>query len=659
LKKTIVAVLALCSLVALYDQRRAWAPPVILEFRQIRLNLSDALVGQPVEIVQPEAPVVMVQEPDPEPCHFDSIELDFSQSAIDVEPSPENDAYLARKENNSFQDVIAADIGRDPQFVIAYPEQLSNQAGSDVRLRYAQGFWGEGSHLQGYVIVDAVTNKVVNKDSFESEAYKLAKEPCYSWYRGGCRYPNSLVLPTSNLAPGAYYVFLSDDLGAESYPVFFNISPDDKSGKYYDVLAVLPEFTWQSYNRFGGGSLYSMFEMTEQGLRSYEHPTRLYSAALDRPFMYDPTGHRRSWTKETARVFFRQPDAIRYNVMTDLTKVMVSKSDLFPERNVEDKRLGFPFWMQRYDESPATTLPFVRLLDAQGYRVTTITQGDLNQRPELLEKAKIVLFSGHHEYWTSKERSTIEAFIKSGGNVLNFAGNVNWGQVALHDNNIYIDQIGGVRPETCQRFVSEWFDDTGFLGYQVFPATERLTGLSYRFGGYPLKEYYWLQEKGYEAYGITPEILERSTSIQIKQADHPVFADTGLKNEELWDGGGPLLSVELDGAPLTKGGDIDRRFSSDFPEHINVLAVGWMFSGNAVNSLDLSTRYYGLGQPAVFVDTYPFGHEHGRVLSFGSIGYATSLHLKDKTAEKILINSASILSDAKSLAKAGEQEVLD
>ena len=43
----------------------------------------------------------------------------------------------------------------------------------------------------------------------------------------------------------------------------------------------------------------------------------------------------------------------------------------------------------------------------------------------------LLLFVGHHEYWTSEMRTSVESFVKSGGNVAFFSGNVAWWQVRI------------------------------------------------------------------------------------------------------------------------------------------------------------------------------------------------------------------------------------
>ena len=97
---------------------------------------------------------------------------------------------------------------------------------------------------------------------------------------------------------------------------------------------------------------------------------------------------------------------------------------------------------------------------------------------------------------------------------------------------------------------------------------------------------------------------------------------------------------------LDHEGKIDKkwRHSKDIPNDIDVLATGWMYSANAVNSEDLTEKYYGLNKSAVFVETWPYGKTKGRVISFGSIGYATAILLNDEVAKKVFLNTIKYLS---------------
>ena len=626
-----ILVFAGICVVLLYITRHVWAPPV--KHGLLAAFSYKSTVTSPVSKNIVEKKI----------CSEPSMELDlYSSERI---PDKNDEQAVKAEIIRKYKDDLKRYLGRDPQFILAYPQTVSTGSSDDVKFSYASGVLGEGTGLARYVVVDAVTNDIVLDKSLPSENYPLYYEKCRSWYKGGCQFTEEFTIAAKMLNTGLYYLFLTDDKGADSYPVFFNIRPESTDLNEYDIIAIIPEYTWHAYNRFGGGSLYSIFDRQPTGeLQSFVFDSRLYSASLQRPMLHDPTGKRFGWDKEAAIELFKQSANIRFDVKLDIKNVYMSKIDQVPghsQRNNSTK-IDHPYWMQRYDESPSTLIPFVRLLRSRNYKVAAITQYDLQEDHEILNGAKLVMLTGHHEYWTKHEREVLSAAAKKGTAIANFAGNVNYGQVELLGSDLYFDQLGASnRKLSCIKKIPVIFSDTGFIGYHIFPGSEYLLGLSYRFGGYPLKEYRFSKED-LEKFNLNDEHIKNSSKLEIVNDKHPIFNNTGLSTNKLWDAG-PLVSIEIDGLPINDQGKIDKRFSEDIPDNIKILANAWMFSANAVNSLDLTSRYYGINKAAIAVEAYPFGRNAGRVISFGTIGYATSLALGDDVAEKIFLNSIEYL----------------
>ena len=378
-------------------------------------------------------------------------------------------------------------------------------------------------------VVSAETHEVVWSRALSKDEAVLELEPCRSFHSGGCAYSRSVQVPADALATGSYYLFLTDDTSARSYPVFFVVRPRSEDMDDYGIVIVYPEFTWHAYNRFGGGSLYTLFRRTRDGrIEPYEHSvTRLYAVSLDRPVLFDPTGRMDGWSRESARAYFEATKGT-FPTRLDLTQVRVSKREY---EIYKSRKLG-PHsaergWMQILEESPEATLPLLRSLKRAGHRVAAVTSHDLHALPDVLKHARIVVLSGHPEYWTEAMGKRVANHIRRGGHVANFAGNVYWGQVALRDRSLFLDQLGGRRNAACRTLVSRKFDGTGFLGVNIHPGTEALLGLSYRFAGYPIKEYYFLRKKGYTAHGIDEADLARAVGVTVTAPDHPAFAGTG------------------------------------------------------------------------------------------------------------------------------------
>jgi hypothetical protein len=70
----------------------------------------------------------------------------------------------------------------------------------------------------------------------------------------GAEYSTGVDLETEGLAPALYECVLFDDAGNRSQDIHFNVKPRSIDG--YDLVCVLPTFTWQAYNRIGGGCFY-------------------------------------------------------------------------------------------------------------------------------------------------------------------------------------------------------------------------------------------------------------------------------------------------------------------------------------------------------------------------------------------------------------------
>ena len=81
----------------------------------------------------------------------------------------------------------------------------------------------------------------------------FAQLPASSTDRGA-DYSARIDLETEGLAPALYECVLFDDAGKSSQDIHFNVKPRLYDG--YDLVCVLPTFTWQAYNRIGGGCFY-------------------------------------------------------------------------------------------------------------------------------------------------------------------------------------------------------------------------------------------------------------------------------------------------------------------------------------------------------------------------------------------------------------------
>jgi hypothetical protein len=173
--------------------------------------------------------------------------------------------------------------------------------------------------------------------------------------------------------------------------------------------------------------------------------------------------------------------------------------------------------------------PFVRWLDANGYRVDYATDWDLQVDPELLAPYALMLSVGHDEYWSDEMRARIETFVRRGGNVAFFSGNICGYRIHFSDGNTAFT-CAKVRPSGKDRGaweVDHWSD--------VRPENG-VTGTSIRQAGG-----WWDGRR--DTVGYT-----------VQHAAHWVYEGSGLKDGDVFgaDPAFPLVGYEADGATFTR-----------------------------------------------------------------------------------------------------------
>ena len=95
---------------------------------------------------------------------------------------------------------------------------------------------------------------------------------------------------------------------------------------------------------------------------------------------------------------------------------------------------------------PRWELPFVRWQEREGRAVDYCADVDLELHPELVAGRRLLVFAGHHEYWSRPMRATLEAAIASGVNVAFLSANEVFWQVRLEPS-----PLGPARRVTCYK----------------------------------------------------------------------------------------------------------------------------------------------------------------------------------------------------------------
>ncbi|MBF6605119.1 MAG: hypothetical protein IVW53_06005 [Chloroflexi bacterium] len=94
-------------------------------------------------------------------------------------------------------------------------------------------------------------------------------------------------------------------------------------------------------------------------------------------------------------------------------------------------------------------LQFIRWQERMGRDVEYVADVDLALHPEVFQGRRLIVFAGHHEYWSRPMRSTLAGLIASGTNVAFLSANEIYWQVRLGDA-----PSGSSRRITCYKSAS-------------------------------------------------------------------------------------------------------------------------------------------------------------------------------------------------------------
>jgi hypothetical protein len=123
-----------------------------------------------------------------------------------------------------------------------------------------------------------------------------------------------------------------------------------------------------------------------------------------------------------------------------------------------------PFW---HDANLNARDPFVwdlqltRFLEREGYDVAYATGLDVHREPWTLAGRRLLMTSGHDEYWTAEMRDAWEAALAAGVNLACLGANTNYWQIRLEDEDRTIVEYRtrSADPERDPARVTELFRD--------------------------------------------------------------------------------------------------------------------------------------------------------------------------------------------------------
>ncbi|MGE5429970.1 MAG: N,N-dimethylformamidase beta subunit family domain-containing protein [Syntrophomonadaceae bacterium] len=273
-------------------------------------------------------------------------------------------------------------------------------------------------------------------------------------YKNGCGWPETarLVIP-QDWKPGAYlaeFPVNNDSIN----PVLFFVKDSKTTNR---LLVVCATNTYQAYNMFGGKSSYPA---------------------------YSSEGGSGIWFNNSEKLSFFRP----FN------------------RNNHSKVNRGSFYA--YDSK------LIKWLEEEGYDADVVSDTDLDRDPTYLNKHKVLLLTGHNEYWSRKMRENVEAFLNLGGHFMCLSGNTCWWQIR-YENNYHTFVCYKHNPSDpyfkTDNGTQEWYTiqrENNFLGtsYENGGQTNYLTCLPWQdgFGGFIVRNsQHWAYENTGLAEGDT------------------------------------------------------------------------------------------------------------------------------------------------------------
>lgn len=309
-------------------------------------------------------------------------------------------------------------------------------------------------------------------------------------------HPFSLKIE-KNWTSGIYLIKLEENVTNKQSYILFVVRNDHKSA---DILFQLPITTYQSYNTWGGKSLYS-------------------HASGDSI----PWGSSKGVAAD--KVSFNRPYAASTNMKTIKS---VGSSEFLA--NVQPINEGYPISSAGWDYN------MVRWLEKNGYDVNYSTNIDTHTSPNILKKHKLFLSQGHDEYWTQEMKNNIIAARDTGVNLAFFGANIAYWQMRLEPStitnslnrtmvcykNTNTDPVKGIATTVMFRNPPISKPEAAFVGVQYF--SDRI-----------------------------------DSDIIIANAAHPIFNGTELKNGDKLKG---LLGYEVDAVTKNSPSNINILTSS-------------------------------------------------------------------------------------------------
>lgn len=371
----------------------------------------------------------------------------------------------------------------------------------------------------------------------------------------GCNWPvtTSFVI-SDNWQSGYYDIALTDAKQNTShhFVVVRAVSPQSKA------VIVLATNTYQAYNYWGGFNAYANVDALMSGKLDLANAMELAIGNLSsqRPFpqniVHAPEGIPRL-INHRKRAFNEPPFAI--------DPAMSEQTEFSPF----DGSAGF---VHKWEHQ------FVIWAEENQFSLDYLTDKDLNDEPDVLAGYNTVLFVGHSEYWSEKQRNSVDSFVQAGGNMCVFSGNTCYWKVRWENNGntLVSHKWKGEEndplwpdPKTRSKATHMW-------SHPEFGRPEAETiGLSFLYGGY---------------HRLGNCAARGQAGFTVYDENHWSLKKTDLFYGDVFGDDVPLVGYESDGIPLQfdSTGKVIAGPGPGIPQDLEIIAAVPVTLGESVES---------------------------------------------------------------------------
>jgi hypothetical protein len=272
----------------------------------------------------------------------------------------------------------------------------------------------------------------------------------------GCNWPAAISIEAGRDWRSGYYDLLLRDSEGRSAHHFMCVKPA-KAAPRAKAAIILATNTYHAYNWWGGANAYC--DVTSLMARKLKLAEAMEGAigmlSAQRPF---------------PPLIVAPPE--------DVPRLVNLRMREFRERPFAGDRE----WSRAHRPSPYDEHAFVAWAEGEGVALDYFTDFDLDGEQDTLDPYGVAIVVGHSEYWSARQRETIERFVDRGGKLAIFSGNTCFWKVRWEN---------GGKTFVCHKWRGfEAEPDIGTKGTHLwshpsFANPEAgITGLSFLLGGY-------------------------------------------------------------------------------------------------------------------------------------------------------------------------------